>query len=73
WAKGEKIALEFDFSVRKAELTPYHAFVTGPLVLCREENGTGEPVLRRAGELVDYASAGKRFSPENTLAVWLKD
>ncbi len=24
-------------------------------------------------ELVDYASAGKRFSPENTLAVWLKD
>ena len=73
WTKGEKIALEFDFSVRKAELTPYHAFVTGPLVLCREENGTGEPVLRRAGELVDYASAGKRFSPENTLAVWLKD
>ena len=70
WRSGEKITLTFDFCIRKLSCGGFSAYAAGPLVLCREENGAGnKPLFSRDG-LVDYASAGKRFSPENTLIVW---
>jgi len=71
WLPGDRIELEFDFSPRTEERGGYTAQLCGPLVLCGEKGEKpGRPVLRRCGDKVDYASAGMRFSPENTLTVW---
>jgi len=71
WLTGDRIELEFDFSPRTEERGGYAAQLCGPLVLCREQGAAANrPVLRRCGDKIDYASAGMRFSPENTLTVW---
>ena len=71
WQAGDRIELEFDFSVRTEKLEPYQAELCGPLVMCRERGEKqGRGVLRSCGEKVDYASAGMRFSPDNPLTVW---
>ena len=72
WQAGDRIELEFDFSVRTAKLETYQAELCGPLVMCRETGaGEGHTSLRRSGELVDYASAGNLFRRENRLVVWM--
>ena len=71
WQAGDRIELEFDFSVRTEKLEMHQAQLCGPLVMCREKGAApGRPVLRSCGEKVDYASAGMRFSPDNPLTVW---
>jgi len=71
WQAGDRIELKFDFSARTEKLEAYRAELCGPLVMCREEGAApSRPVLRKCGEKVDYASAGMRFSPDNTLTVW---
>lgn len=71
WLPGDRIELGFDFSPRTEERGGYTAQLCGPLVMCREQGAAANrPVLRHCGDKVDYASAGMRFSPENTLTVW---
>lgn len=71
WKWGDVIRLRFDFTVRTVPCGDFSAKMCGPLVLCRESGGDPESLpLRRIEDMVDYASAGLRFSPENTLRVW---
>ncbi len=71
WQAGDRIELEFDFSVRTESLESYQAELCGPLVMCRECGGKPDRgVLRSAGGKADYASAGMEFAEGNTLTVW---
>lgn len=71
WKVNDKIELEFDFSIRTIEHCGYTAHLCGPLVLCKEYGADeNRPFICKNGEYVDYASAGMKFSPDNTLVVW---
>ncbi|MBQ7177070.1 MAG: glycoside hydrolase family 127 protein [Victivallales bacterium] len=72
WKKGDAVELCFDFGVKRivSQDGAYHCFRKGPLLLCQEQNGCGAEHLAQDGGLIDYATAGLRFSPENTLQLW---
>lgn len=73
WTAGEKITVSFDHTLRQVSCGSFTACAAGPWVLCREENGAGNAALFSKDGFVDYASAGKRFSADNTLTVWFKE
>ena len=71
WRIGDTVRLEFDFTPRTETRGGWRATLCGPLVMCRESGAAKDgAVLRRSGPYVDYASAGRRFSEDNTLTVW---
>ena len=82
WNAHDRVTLEFDFSIREAPVNcacgaKFFAYKRGPLVLAQDSRGTEVPgarvKLRHNGlDLVDYASAGNGFTPENTLTVLFK-
>ena len=71
WQAGDKITLEFDLSLRQEKLAGMTAQLRGPLVLCREEGADENACyLFKENGLADYASAGMKLDPANTLVVW---
>ena len=72
WKNGDTVEVCFDFDVKRIDSKDgaYHCFRKGPMLLCSEQNGGDVTHIAQDGELVDYATAGLRFSPENTLQLW---
>ena len=76
WQKGDTVKLEFDFTMQQLTAGNYHAYRIGPLVMARETLPDGMvngQVLQRAGDLIDYASAGRLFCEENPMTVWFTE
>ena len=76
WKKGDTVKMEFDFSMQRLAVGNFHAYRIGPLVMARETlpDGTvNNQVLQRAGDLIDYASAGRLFREENPMTVWFAE
>lgn len=74
WQSGDVVEMEFDTALREV-ISPdgaWHAYCKGPLVMCREYNSQNSKYLQQQSGLVDYASAGMGFCPENNFKVWLQ-
>jgi DUF1680 family protein len=76
WKAGDVVEMEFDMTLRKV-MDPsgkWYAFCKGPLLMCKETlpaESAKRTYLQEESGLVDYASAGMDFSPENNFKVWI--
>ena len=77
WTGADAVSLHFDLSPREVappDGSPFTAVKCGAVVMAEDSRGS-VPDARLAVEwngrrLVDYATAGNAFSPDNTLRVW---
>ena len=76
WQAGDVVEMEFDMTLRKVTdpSGKWYAYCKGPLLMCRETlpaDSGKRTYLQEESGLVDYASAGMDFSPENNFKVWI--
>ncbi len=80
WEKDDLLELTFDFTLREFRApdgSPFTAVMRGPLVMAEDSRpdvqGKIATAVWRGKTLVDYATVGDAFVPENTLTVWFAD
>jgi len=77
WMEADVVSLHFDLSpieVTPPDGSPFTAVKCGAIVMAEDSRGNvpgaNLAVEWKGRHLVDYATAGNAFSPDNTLRVW---